>query len=457
MTDVLITLKTLTKSLDELHKEQSKMKSELKDKDEKITELIKENAELKSRIGSMTQSNNALHWQGLSPVQPQNPNTLLIGSSIIRDVDENKLLNTKCICIPGGYVSDVKEAVAKFPTTNKMRHIVLVVGGNDCEGGKSNNLTPTTDILSKYEELIKCATEVSSSVVVSSVCPRSRGDAVLERIRALNAGLKVACDELGAEIVDNDPSFHLQDGNINDGYLLSDGVHLSRAATNKLINNLKLQLRHGETSAHHLNRRRRLAPQQAKDSMMPPDNVDGDLQHAFWQRARQNGTMRKHPGQQTHVFRPRVPHNVTGAAAGRPANAPSHASPFPAPSQANGHAVVPQPSPGHSGDAMTPVQAAPPPPPPAPRPHSYGQIRAPPSAGRANTHPPQTLLKPTRTNPRGSQNHRNFSHVPQVYHAEHQFCQLCHGAGHTAITCGSRESECFKCHQKGHLARACPQ
>ena len=125
MTDVLSTLKTLTKSLDKLHREQCKMKSELKDKDEKITELIKENAELKSRIGSMTQSNNALHWQGLSPVQPQNPNTLLIGSSIIRDVDENKLLNTKCICIPGGYVSDVKEAVAKFPTTNKMRRIVL--------------------------------------------------------------------------------------------------------------------------------------------------------------------------------------------------------------------------------------------------------------------------------------------------------------------------------------------
>ena len=177
MVDVLSTLKTLTKSLDKLHREQSKMKSELKDKDDKITELIKENTELKNRISSMAQSDNALHWQGLSPVQPQNSNTLLIGSSIIRDVDENKLLNTKCICIPGGNVSDVKEAIAKFPTTNKMRRIALV-SGNDCEGGKNSSLTPTTDILSKYEELIKCATEVSSSVVVSSVCPRSLGDNV---------------------------------------------------------------------------------------------------------------------------------------------------------------------------------------------------------------------------------------------------------------------------------------
>ena len=37
---------------------------------------------------------------------------------------------------------------------------------------------------------------MSLSVAVSSICPRSRGDAVLERIRALNTGLKVACDDL---------------------------------------------------------------------------------------------------------------------------------------------------------------------------------------------------------------------------------------------------------------------
>ena len=248
-----------------------------------------------------------------------------------------------------------------------MSRIVLVVGGNDCEGGKNSILTPTTDILSKYEELIKCATEASSSVVVSIVCPRSRGDTVLERIRALNAGLKVACDDLGAEFVDNDPSFHLQDGTINDGYLLSDGVHLSRAATNKLVSNLKLQLRHGETSAHHVNRQRRLAPQQAKDSTVLPNGDDGDMQHAFWQRARQKGSKWKHPGQQARVLRPRVTHNVTGVPASRPANAHRHASPFPAASPADGQAAVPQPSPSHCRNAMTHAQAAP----PLPRPNQH--------------------------------------------------------------------------------------
>ena len=278
-------------------------------------------------------------------------------------------------------------------------------------------------------------------------------------ILSLNAGQKVACDDLGAEFVDNDPSFHLQDGTINDGYLLSDGVHLSRAATNKLVSNLKLQLHHGETSAHHVNRQWRLAPQQAKDSTVLPNGDDGDMQHAFWQRARQKGSKWKHPGQQARVLRPRVTHNVTGVPASRPAKAHRYASPFPAASPADGHAAVPQPSPGHRRNAMTHSQAAPPPhpPQPAPRPYSYGQIRATPGAGRAHNHGPQTLPTPTRTNPQGFQNHRNFSHVPPTHHSEHQFCQLCHGAGHTAVTCGSRESECFKCHQNGHLARACTE
>ena len=99
MSGVMCTLKTLTEFIDKLHREQSKMKSELNDKNDKISELMKENAELKTKIGSLTQSNSALHWKGISYAQ-QNSETLLNGSSPIRDIDESKLLNTKCICIP---------------------------------------------------------------------------------------------------------------------------------------------------------------------------------------------------------------------------------------------------------------------------------------------------------------------------------------------------------------------
>ena len=170
--------------------------------------------------------------------------TVVLGSSIIRDVDEDKLVNTKCVCIPGGCIIDLTAKVNTFPTSSKLRRLVLAVGGNDCDSRADDK--PVPDILTEYESLIKSAQEISVSVTVSSICPRNKTGAVKERIEALNAGLKVLCDDLNADYVDNDPTFHLQDGSINDGYLLPDGTHLTKAATNKLVANLKL---HDETSA----------------------------------------------------------------------------------------------------------------------------------------------------------------------------------------------------------------
>ncbi len=43
--------------------------------------------------------------------------------------------------------------------------------------------------------------------------------------------------------VDSSPSFMLGDGSINDGYLLTDGVHLTKPAMNKLAKNLKLKIK----------------------------------------------------------------------------------------------------------------------------------------------------------------------------------------------------------------------
>ena len=86
--------------------------------------------------------------------------------------------------------------------------------------------------------------------MVSSVCPRQRPLEVTERIGAVNTGLSVLCDEMCVSPINNDRSFYLQDGTVNDGYLLPDGVHLTKPAINKLVANLKLQLRHGEPSSH---------------------------------------------------------------------------------------------------------------------------------------------------------------------------------------------------------------
>ena len=85
--------------------------------------------ELRERLSAAHSGMSAARWEILS----QASKTAVFGSSIIRDIDEGKLLNTTCICIPGGKIADIKEAVKKFPTTTKLSRAVLVVDGNDCE------------------------------------------------------------------------------------------------------------------------------------------------------------------------------------------------------------------------------------------------------------------------------------------------------------------------------------
>jgi hypothetical protein len=50
----------------------------------------------------------------------------------------------------------------------------------------------------------------------------------------------MCADKEHVTYMDNTLSFKLGDGSINDGYYLADGVHITRAAVNKLASNLKL-------------------------------------------------------------------------------------------------------------------------------------------------------------------------------------------------------------------------
>ena len=56
--------------------------------------------------------------------------SLLVGTSITKNVDESKLKNTTVI--RGGYISDVRASLARLPTGTQYDRTVLVVGGNDC-------------------------------------------------------------------------------------------------------------------------------------------------------------------------------------------------------------------------------------------------------------------------------------------------------------------------------------
>jgi hypothetical protein len=125
-----------------------------------------------------------------SEQQPEPPSrSLLIGSSIIRDIDQTKLVDTAVISVSGATVCDIKNRCLSIK--DKFKDVTLVVGSNDCAKSEA-----VDEILDDCKHLLQAASDRSAgSVTVSSICPRTDKPEAYERSLTLNAGLVVLCAE----------------------------------------------------------------------------------------------------------------------------------------------------------------------------------------------------------------------------------------------------------------------
>ena len=234
---LMTTVESLTDTVDKLSNKVTRNNDTQVDNLTLINDkLERENATLRNSVAELTQKLNSATWRSFRT--STHKNNLLIGSSIIREVDAGKLLDTEVVCKPGGTINTLKHQMDEL--NNGYKNITLVVGGNDCDS------TPTSDpatIVTNYQALIDSAKSKSDHVVVSSICPRLTSQRTQDRIDAVNAGLLSSCaDNESVTFVDNTPSFQLGDGSVNDGYLLADGVDITRPAMNKLAKNLRLPI-----------------------------------------------------------------------------------------------------------------------------------------------------------------------------------------------------------------------
>jgi len=165
-------------------------------------------------------------------------NTLLLGDSLIRDVDPHKLSKTKVISISGGKVTDASD---KLLNLQNFRSIVLCIGTNNC----SDPNMDIDQVTQSYRVLCQAAIDrvpFPTDVTISSIPPRVDSPDHRERVSALNASLCALATDLGVLYIDNDPKFTLKDNSPNDGYLLEDGLHLSPKGTNVLVKNLMIEV-----------------------------------------------------------------------------------------------------------------------------------------------------------------------------------------------------------------------
>ena len=215
------------------------MKSEMQTLVDECRELKQENKRLQDSINALqpkeesSQDNSETHQQ----------KTLVIGDSLLRDFNAANLIKTTVISKSGAKLNDILEEMEQQESYDR---VVCCVGTNDC----GRNSFSSDTFASKAEELITMAkTKVSepSAVTVSSIPPRLDKTELQENVDLANACLASLAAQTDVTFLNNDASFKLSDGTINDGYLLKDGLHLSRQGSRRLASNMTLTMKSGTT------------------------------------------------------------------------------------------------------------------------------------------------------------------------------------------------------------------
>lgn len=208
-------------------------------------QMTEENKRLRQSVCDMTVQINRLTWKSFTSPQTDDKDTpllsnkkVLLGDSLIRDVDPGKIVSTHVVCKGGGTVKDIHGELEKLPPG--LEKVTVVVGGNDCD---TKTPTPASHIADKFAELIAHAKTKAKDVTVAGICPRLTSDATQSKIDEVNAELANVCRDCNVSFVDTSRVFKLQDGSVNDGYLQPDGVHLTRVATNKLAKTVGLDIK----------------------------------------------------------------------------------------------------------------------------------------------------------------------------------------------------------------------
>ena len=242
-------------------------------------QLRNQNKALQSQVKDLASQLNESSTSG-SP-------SLLIGDSLLKDIDPKCLTNTSVNVTSGAKVTDI---LTKLKTTNDhYSSIIVCAGTNDCS---DNNFSPEI-ISTTYRDIIKAAkakVNEPKKVKISSIPPRSDSKEAQQRVEVVNASLVALAQDEGATYIDNDATFKLADGSPNDGYLLDDGIHLTFKGSNRLAKNLALKSL-PECKDNVCMSRKRSHTKQRKSQHQAEDEHDG------WQRVtsrRQRNQQKQH-------------------------------------------------------------------------------------------------------------------------------------------------------------------
>ena len=140
----------------------------------------------------------------LTPSAPPLPSvSLLLGTSLLRNVDPDKLQDCQVIAKGGAKVNDLHTELNKISEETHFAKVLIVAGSNDVE-------TKTIDdIITDYIALTVVATEKADEIAICSVLPRTDKD-FSEKITKINQELQKTCQDCGHTIINMDNTFRLK-------------------------------------------------------------------------------------------------------------------------------------------------------------------------------------------------------------------------------------------------------
>ena len=244
------TIKSLQNKLSETETIQQKLRADNDDLKEKVEHqdgLIKElKAKLDSHTVSSTPSRSTpettQHTTRMSsvpettPGSAPSPSCVLIGDSIIKDINPKGLHNTEVVCMRGKKIQDVKAKLEDMEV-NDVTAIMIHAGTNDCANTDSDVDTAADTYRDMIDDLN--SRNPDAAKIISSIAPRSDKAENQTRVNGLNKKLKgIAESRKNCIFVDNDNSFIMKDGSIDSASLNGSKLHLSSVGTKKLLSNL---------------------------------------------------------------------------------------------------------------------------------------------------------------------------------------------------------------------------
>ena len=212
-TDILNVVNVVKRSIDALIKKQNDMETRLTNKDQECHSLRQENTRLLTTVSECQRKLDSQTWSNKKVSSPQ---TLVIGTSLVKFLDEDKLVNTSVICKPGARLGDITKELESVPEGHNFHRLTIVGGGNDLSKDKPD------EVIEKYKETIKAAKEIAQEVSISSIPPRLKPADFTKKVSRFNANLMILAEEQNCKFVDHQDTFYLRSGEVNTGFLDND-------------------------------------------------------------------------------------------------------------------------------------------------------------------------------------------------------------------------------------------